>query len=169
MIYQQGEPVFLLEGNQYSLSMKSDDVLIWEIQAGSKRLNDGNKEFAFKLYRAPSVSVSVGHNWRIVQFEGAFIVPSRISGIFHPPAGMTGYAFVSWGDAAPPGSGDKAAILDLKVIPEHNDTQVSHCKEFTPACLQAASDLAARQTAIFQYANVSSQFNLPTHTFVLAR
>lgn len=143
-----------LDKTQLKLSMNRQDGLLWEIKAGSKRLQDGNEEFTFKLYRAPSVSVTVAHIWRVIQFEGAFIVPSRMAGVFHSPAALTGYAFVSWGDAAP-SQADKAAMLDLKIIPGHNDTGGLYCSEFTPRCLQAASDLAARQTATLQYANVS--------------
>lgn len=87
------EPVLRINGNQLSLSMTRRDGLLWDIQAGIKRLHNGNKEMAFKLYHAPSISVTTGGFWRVIQFEGAFIIPSRKSGVFHPPAPLTGLVF----------------------------------------------------------------------------
>jgi len=142
--------------------MTRKDGLLWEISAKSKALLDGNKEVSFKLYRTPSVSVTTGHIWRVIQFEGAFIVPSRKSGVFRPPAALTGYSFVSWGNAAPSQT-DKAAMVDLKVNPGHNDTGDLYCEGFTPGCLQAASDLAARQTATLQYANLPVWLKMAAH------
>lgn len=139
--------------------MTRKDGPLWEIHAGSKRLQDGNKEVTFKLYRAPSVSVTVAHIWRVIQFEGAFIVPSRMSGVSDTPAALTGYTYVSWGDASP-SLADKAAVLDLKLLPGHNDSGGLYCKSFTPGCLQAASDLAARQIATIEYANVRNTYFL---------
>ncbi|KAK9511580.1 hypothetical protein O3M35_000210 [Rhynocoris fuscipes] len=158
----QVEPEMYLDRTQYKLSMNRKDGLLWEIKAGSKRLPDGNEEFTFKLYRAPSVSVTVAHIWRVIQLEGAFIVPSRMAGVFHSPAALTGYAFVSWGDAAP-SQADKAGMLDLKIIPGHNDTGDLYCSQYTPRCLQAASDLAARQTATLQYANLPIWLKTAAH------
>ena len=111
-----------------TLSMNRQDGPLWEVKTGSKRLNDGNKELTFKLYRAPSVSVTVAHIWRVIQLEGAFIVPSKGSGVFHPPAALTGYAFMSWGDATPSQT-DKATIVDLKVI---DDFERNGLKEILP-------------------------------------
>ncbi|XP_014239788.1 uncharacterized protein LOC106661112 isoform X2 [Cimex lectularius] len=158
----QVEPVLESKGNMLKLSITRKDGILWEIQAGSKRLNDGNKEFTFKLYRTPSVSVTVGHIWRVIQLEGAFIVPSRMSGVFHPPAALTGYAFVSWGDAALSHS-DKASMLDLKIVPGHNDTGGAFCEGYHPRCLQASSDLAARQTATLQYTNLPTWLKMAAH------
>lgn len=158
----QVQPEMYFDRTQLKLSMNRQDGLLWEIKAGSKRLQDGNEEFTFKLYRAPSVSVTVAHIWRVIQLEGAFIVPSRMAGIFHSPAALTGYAFVSWGDAAP-SQADKAAMLDLKIIPGHNDTGGLYCRQYTPKCLQAASDLAARQTATLQYANLPIWLKTAAH------
>ncbi|CAH1401941.1 unnamed protein product [Nezara viridula] len=159
----QVKPELYIEGyDQMKISMTRKDGPLWEIQAGSKRLQDGNKEFTFKLYRAPSVSVTVAHIWRVIQFEGAFIVPSRMSGVSDTPAALTGYTFVSWGDASP-SLADKAAVLDLKLLPSHNDSGGLYCKSFTPGCLQAASDLAARQIATIEYANLPSWLKMAAH------
>lgn len=70
--------------------MTRHDGLLWHIEAGFKKLYDGNREIAFKLYHAPSISATNGGFWRVIQFEGAFIIPSRKSGVFHPPAPLTG-------------------------------------------------------------------------------
>nr|WLW35462.1 vitellogenin-like protein 1 [Sogatella furcifera] len=158
----QVEPVLLLENNQLSLSMTRRDGLLWEIKAAMKHLHDGNKEAAFKLYHAPSISVSAGGFWRVIQLEGAFIIPSRKSGVFHPPAPITGYTFVSWGDAQPSNS-DKLSVLDVKVVPGNNISQQSLCTDFNPICLQALTDLAARQTANVQYLNLPVWFKTAAH------
>ncbi|BET01080.1 LPD_N [Nesidiocoris tenuis] len=157
----QVEPVILWEDNTMKLSMTRQDGLLWEIIAGSKRLSDGNKEVTFKLYRAPSVSVTVAHIWRVIQLEGAFIVPSKVSGVFHPPTALTGYAFMSWGDATPSQT-DKATMVDLKILPgAHNES--TSCQGYTPMCLQSASDAAARQTASLQYANLPTWLKMAAH------
>uniref|UniRef100_A0A146LZW6 Vitellogenin-6 n=2 Tax=Lygus hesperus TaxID=30085 RepID=A0A146LZW6_LYGHE len=157
----QVEPTILWEDNTMSLSMNRQDGPLWEVKTGSKRLNDGNKEVTFKLYRAPSVSVTVAHIWRVIQLEGAFIVPSRGSGVFHPPTALTGYAFMSWGDATPSQT-DKATIVDLKIMPgSYNDS--ASCEGYTPMCLQSASDAAARQTAVLQYSNLPTWLKMAAH------
>ncbi|KAL1131747.1 hypothetical protein AAG570_011360 [Ranatra chinensis] len=159
----QVEPVILYDGTHVSLKMTRQDGLLWEVKVGFKKLHDSNDELSFKLYHAPSVSVTAGHIWRVIQLEGAFIVPSRMSGVFNPPAAVTGYTFVSWGDAAP-SNADKASMLDLKVIPGgRNDTKPLICADYTPKCLQAASDLAARQTATLQYANLPTWLKMAAH------
>ncbi|XP_075227953.1 uncharacterized protein LOC142328230 [Lycorma delicatula] len=161
-LLNQVEPVLFIERNQLSLSMTRRDGLLWEIHAGVKKLHDGNKELAFKLYHAPSISVTTGGIWRVIQFEGAFIIPSRKSGVFHPPAPLTGYTFVSWGDALPSNS-DKAAVVDLKIIPGNNESHNSLCIGFKPTCLQTFTDLATRQTVNVQYANLPGWLKTAAH------
>lgn len=70
--------------------MTRSDGMLWEIQAGLKQLLDGNKQATFKLYHAPSVSGTKEDIWRVLQFEGAFVIPSSKAGVFHPPAPLTG-------------------------------------------------------------------------------
>ena len=72
---------------------------------------------------------------------------------------FSGYTFVSWGDSAPTHA-DKAAVVDIKVVPELETNQTTRCKDFSPKCLQAVSEMATRQTAIVQYVNVSSCENI---------
>lgn len=159
----QVEPELIIEGSgNWKLSMTRPDGLLWEIQAGTKRSLGDNKEFVFKLYRAPSVRVTVAHIWRVIQLEGAFMVPSRMSGISDRATSLTGYAFMSWGDASP-SNADKAAMIDLKLLPRHNESTDRFCNRFTPNCLQAASDLAARQTAILQYNNLPVWLKTAAH------
>lgn len=152
-LLNQVEPALVIEGSQVRLSMTRVDGMLWEIQAGLKQLLDGNKELTFKLYHAPSVSVTTEDIWRVIQFEGAFVFPSSKAGVFHPPAPLTGYTFVSWGDSAPTHA-DKAAVVDIKVVPELETNQTTHCTDFSPKCLQAVSEMATRQTAIVQYVNL---------------
>lgn len=161
-LLNQAEPVLLLKRNQLSLSLKRLDGLLWDIQAGIKKLHDGNREVAFKLYHYPSISVTTGGFWRVIQFEGVFIIPSRKSGVFHPPAPLTGYVFVSWGDALPSNS-DKAAVVDLKVMPGNNESHNSLCVDFKPACLQTFTDLATRQTVTVQHANLPGWLKTAAH------
>lgn len=153
----------VIEGSEsWRLSMKRADGLLWEIQAGARRADskEDSKEFVFKLYRAPSVRVTVAHIWRVIQFEGAFIVPSRMSGVSERTTSLTGYAFLSWGDASP-SQATNAAMIDLKLLPRDNvssggTSDGGVCRRFSPTCLQAASDLAASQTAVLQYTNVNT-------------
>lgn len=152
-LLNQVEPSLVTEGSHVRLSMTRLDGMLWEIQAGLKQLLDGNKELTFKLYHAPSVSVTTEDIWRVIQFEGAFILPSSKAGVFHPPAPLTGYTYISWGDSAPTHA-DKAAIVDIKVVPEFETNQTTHCTDFSPKCLQAVSEMATRQTANVQYVNL---------------
>lgn len=80
-----------LEKNQLKLQMTRQGELLWEIQAGLRRSSDHNKELTFKLYHMPSVStIPAEEIWRVIQFEGAFVLPSNKARLFNPPAPMSG-------------------------------------------------------------------------------
>lgn len=80
-----------LEKNQLKLQMTRQGELLWEIQAGLKKSLDHKKELTFKLYHMPSVStIPAEEIWRVIQFEGAFVLPSNKARLFNPPAPMSG-------------------------------------------------------------------------------
>lgn len=80
-----------LEMNQLKLQMTRQGELLWEIQAGLKKSLDHKKELTFKLYHMPSVSMIPAEEiWRVIQFEGAFVLPSNKARLFNTPAPMSG-------------------------------------------------------------------------------
>ncbi|KAG8320463.1 hypothetical protein J6590_068368 [Homalodisca vitripennis] len=147
------EPVLTFEKNEMKLQMSRKDGLLWEIKAVIKKNLDGNRELTFKLYHTPTVRVTSSDIWRVIQFEGAFVLPSSKASVFKPPSPLTGYMFISWGDSSPTHA-DKAAVVDVKVEASHNNGQDLQCPDLSPVCLQSISELATQQEAIVQYVNL---------------
>lgn len=79
-----------IEKNQLKLEMSMKNEVLWDIQAGVKKLQDGNKELTFKLYHTPSTRAVQSDIWRVIQMEGAFVLPSGKASVFNPPAPLTG-------------------------------------------------------------------------------
>ncbi|XP_046669753.1 LOW QUALITY PROTEIN: vitellogenin-4 [Homalodisca vitripennis] len=152
-LLSQVEPVLTFEKNEMKLQMSRKDGLLWEIKAVIKKNLDGNRELTFKLYHTPTVRVTSSDIWRVIQFEGAFVLPSSKASVFKPPSPLTGYMFISWGDSSPTHA-DKAAVVDVKVEASHNNGQDLQCPDLSPVCLQSISELATQQEAIVQYVNL---------------
>lgn len=65
------------------------DGFLWEMKAGIKKNQEGNKELTFKLDQTPSVETPADI-WRVVRLEGAFVLPSNKASVFKPPAPISG-------------------------------------------------------------------------------
>ncbi|XP_054270572.1 uncharacterized protein LOC128991582 [Macrosteles quadrilineatus] len=152
-LLSQVEPVLTLEKKQLRLQMSRKDGVLWEIQAGFRQISNGKRELTFKLYHTPSVRDTVSNIWRVIQLEGAFVLPSGRANVFNPPAPVSGYTFISWGDSSPTHA-DKAAVVDVKVVAAHSENQNLTCDDLSPTCLQSVMELATQQVATTQYVNL---------------
>lgn len=146
-------PVFIHEGNIVHVMMNQPDhQTLWDLTAHYSRIADGNQEILFKLShtnRERNITITNGY-WRLLRFEGSFILPSRKSGALHPPPPLHGQATVSWGYH------DSATTMIMSISPENaREEWPEQCVIDSPTCLQTASDISTSQIISLQFVNVS--------------
>jgi len=146
-------PVFVQESNTVRITMNHYDQKLWGLVALFNRNADGNQELSFKLShsdRERDITITNGY-WRLLRFEGLFILPSRKSGALHPPPPLHGLATVSWGYH------DSATTMIMAIKPENTrENWPEQCVKDSPTCLQTASDMSTSQIISLEFVNVSS-------------
>lgn len=134
------------------ITMNHYDQTLWGLIAHYARIADGNQEISFKLShsnRERNITITNGY-WRLLRFEGSFILPSRKSGALHPPPPLHGQATVSWGYH------DSATTMFVSIKPENaREEWPEQCVIDSPTCLQTASDISTSQIISLQFVNVS--------------
>lgn len=132
--------------------MNHYDQKLWGLVALFNRNVDGNQELSFKLShsdRERDITITNGY-WRLLRFEGLFILPSRKSGALHPPPPLHGLATVSWGYH------DSATTMIMAIKPESTrEKWPEQCVKDSPTCLQTASDMSTSQIISLEFVNVS--------------
>lgn len=145
--------MFVQEGNTMYVTMNHYDQMLWGLVAQCGRIADGNQELSFKLShsnRERNITITNGY-WRLLRFEGSFVLPSRKSGALHPPPPLNGKAVVSWGYH------DSATTMIVSIEPKNKREQwPEQCVVDSPACLQTASDISTSQVISLQFVNVST-------------
>ncbi|KAL5242146.1 hypothetical protein ACI65C_009556 [Semiaphis heraclei] len=154
-------PVFVQEGNTMHITMNHYDQTLWGLIAHYARIADGNQEISFKLShsnRERNITITNGY-WRLLRFEGSFILPSRKSGALHPPPPLHGQATVSWGYH------DSATTMFVSIKPENaREEWPEQCVIDSPTCLQTASDISTSQIISLQFVNLPSWMIITMHS-----
>lgn len=149
--------MFIQENNTVHVTMNHYDQILWGLNARYSRIDDGNQEISFKLVhsdRERNITVTNGY-WRLLRFEGSFILPSRKSGALHAPPPLHGNATVSWGYP------DSATTMVMSIEPANpNGAWPEQCVVDSPTCLQTASDISTSQIIALQFVNVSCDARL---------
>lgn len=157
--------MFVQEGNTMYVTMNHYDQMLWGLVAQCGRIADGNQELSFKLShsnRERNITITNGY-WRLLRFEGSFVLPSRKSGALHPPPPLHGKAVVSWGYH------DSAATMVVSIEPKNAREQwPEQCVVDSPACLQTASDISTSQVISLQFVNVSTNAGPSAGSFLSA-
>lgn len=154
-------PMFLQEGNTVHITMNYYGQTLWDLVANYARIADGNQEISFKLGhsdRELDITITNGY-WRLLRFEGSFILPSRKSGALHPPPPLHGQATVSWGYH------DSATTMLVSIKPENaREEWPEQCVIDSPTCLQTASDISTSQIISLQFVNLPSWMIITMHS-----
>ncbi|XP_050534022.1 uncharacterized protein LOC126901548 isoform X2 [Daktulosphaira vitifoliae] len=154
-------PVYVQEGNTVHITMNHYEQVLWDLSIHYTRLADGNQELSFKLShsnRERDITITNGY-WRLLQFEGSFVLPSRKSGALHPPPPMHGQATVSWGYHS------SATTMTLAIKPEHaHEKWPEQCIADSPTCLQIASDISTSQIISLKFLNLPNWMIITMHS-----
>ncbi|XP_050428218.1 uncharacterized protein LOC126838118 [Adelges cooleyi] len=154
-------PVYVQEGNTMHVTMNHYDQVLWDLSSHYTRLADGNQELSFRLShsnRERNITITNGY-WRLLQFEGAFVLPSRKSGALHPPPPLHGQAVVSWGYH------DSATTMTLSIKPENaHEKWPEQCIADSSTCLQTASDISTSQIISLEFVNLPNWMIITMHS-----
>lgn len=154
-IFLKVQLALLSEGNMLRLTMRTEkeQATIWDLNMHYKeKENEGLTNIDFRLEHSKSEKnfTIINGSWRLIQFEGYFIIPSFRQGILNAPSPAEGHAKLAWGDV------NQATSIELDLQSDNTAKNWPlNCENDTTSCLQVVSNLATKQTVMLNCINVS--------------